>query len=214
MTTPARSTHRRPLRRLAIIAALVAVAAAAFGAAIAGSTPDKPFSAFISAPPSDAAVTTTAATSVGGSVGLRLQNDTRQQELGSANVTLVTPAGMVVPATFATVVTPAGGSATVAGGVIKLRNLSVPPGGSAFVQFGVPCTAAGASYRLAIRVKQSNDFNGTGNDLNLATPAPLLSGTGSCTPCDKGERCIANTSRGDWSASVSGIASKDRDWIA
>ena len=214
MTPAARTTPRRPLRRLAIIAAVVA-AAAAFGAAIAGSTPDKPYSAFISAPPSQTATTTTATTSVGGSgsVGLRLRNDTRQQDLGSANVRLVTPSGVTVPVPSVTFVSPAGGSASVVNGVMQLRNLNLSPGGSAFVRFAVPCTAAGATYRLAIQVKQSNDFNGTGNDLNLATPTPLLTGVGSCVPCDGGQQCTANTSSSASTASVSGVARNDGDQI-
>lgn len=201
------------MRRLATIAALVAVAVAAFGVAIAGSTPNKPYSAFISAPPSQAATTTKATTSVGGSaaVGLRLRNDTRTQRLGSANVTL--PAGVSVPAGSVTLVTPAGGSATVVGQVVQLRNLDLAPGASAFVRFAavVPCTASGASYTLAITVKQSNDFNGTGNDLNAATPAPVLAGIGSCVPCTGGQQCTANTSTSASLASVSGVATSTGD---
>jgi hypothetical protein len=211
VTPAARTTHRRPLRRLAILAAIVAVTVAAFGAAIAGSTPDKPYSAFISAPPSQAATTTKATTSVGGnaSVGLRLRNDTRTQRLGSANITF--PAG--VNATSVNLVTPAGGTATVVGNVLQLRNLYLAPGASAFVTFSaaVPCTAAGANYSLAIKVKQSNDFNGTGNDLNAATPPPVLAGIGSCVPCNGGQQCNANTSTSASLASVSGVATSTGD---
>ncbi|HTI32779.1 MAG TPA: hypothetical protein VL422_03820 [Miltoncostaea sp.] len=215
MTPAARTTHRRPLRRLAILAAVVAVTVAAFGAAIAGSTPDKPYSAFISAPPSQAATTTKATTSVGGgaSVGLRLRNDTRTQGLGSANVTL--PTGLTITPGSVTLVTPAGGTATVSGQVLQLRNLDLAPGQSAFVRFAavVPCTAAGANYSLAIKVKQSNDFNGTGNDLNAATPAPVLGGVGSCVPCKGGQQCNANTSTSASLASVSGVATTTGDQI-
>jgi hypothetical protein len=211
VTPAARTTHRRPLRRLAILAAIVAVTVAAFGAAIAGSTPDKPYSAFISAPPSQAATTTKATTSVGGnaSVGLRLRNDTRTQRLGSANITF--PAGVNV--TSVNLVTPAGGTATVVGNVLQLRNLYLAPGASAFVTFSaaVPCTAAGANYSLAIKVKQSNDFNGTGNDLNAATPPPVLAGIGSCVPCNGGQQCNANTSTSASLASVSGVATSTGD---
>jgi hypothetical protein len=213
VTPLTRPAPRRPLRRLALVAALVAVAVAAFGAAIAGSTPDKPYSAFISAPPSQAAVTTKATTSVGGnaSVGLRLRNDTKTQRLGSANITL--PTG--VNAGSVQLVTPSGGSATVVGQVIQLRNLYLAPGASAFVRFAavVPCTAAGANYTLAITVKQSNDFNGTGNDLNAATPPPLLAGIGSCVPCNGGQQCNANTSTAASLASVSGVATTTGDRI-
>ncbi len=215
MTPSAENVSRRPLRRVAITTALVAVALAAFGAAIAGSAPDKPYSAFISAPPSATATTTQAKSSVGGvaDVGIRLRNDTRQQDLGSANITL--PPGVTAQAGSVQLVTPPGGSATLAGNVIQLRNLNLTPGGSAFVTFAavVPCTAGAADYRFAIAVKQSNDFNGTGNDLNPKNAAPLLSGVGACVPCDEGERCTADTSTSASTASVSGVATSDGDRI-
>ena len=213
MTPSAETAPRRPLRRLAIATALAAAALAAFGAALAGSAPDKPYSAFISAPASESATTTQATTSVGGSVGLRLQNDTRQQNLGSANVTLMTPAGAVPPASV-TLVTPGRpASATVVGDVIQLRNLNVRPGRSAFVRFGVPCTAEGASYSLAIQVKQSNDFNGTGNDLNPANAPPVLLGVGACVPCPPGQTCTASTSTNASTATASGSGSSSGDQI-
>ena len=211
----AETVSRRPLPRLAIATALVVVALAAFGAALAGSTPDKPYSAFISAPPSASATTTQAKTSVGGvaDIGIRLRNDTRQQDLGSANITV--PPGVSVQAGSLQLVTPPGGTATLAGNVVSLRNLNLAPGGSAFVTFAavVPCTAAGADYRFAIAVKQSNDFNGTGNDLKLATPAPLLTGVGSCVPCNGGQQCNASTSTTASTASVSGVATSTGDRI-
>ena len=215
MTPSAENVSRRPLRRVAITTALVAVALAAFGAAIAGSAPDKPYSAFISAPPSATATSTQAKSSVGGvaDVGIRLRNDTRQQDLGSANITV--PPGVTAQAGSVQLVTPPGGSATLAGNVIQLRNLNLTPGGSAFVTFAavVPCTAGAADYRFAIAVKQSNDFNGTGNDLNPKNAAPLLSGVGACVPCDEGERCTADTFTSASTASVSGVATSDGDRI-
>ena len=61
MTPSAESVSRRRLwRRLAISTALLAVTLASVGAALAGSTPFKPYSAFISAQPSATATTTQA----------------------------------------------------------------------------------------------------------------------------------------------------------
>ncbi|HMN99069.1 MAG TPA: hypothetical protein PKD59_06610 [Miltoncostaeaceae bacterium] len=198
---------RRRWRRLAITSAIVVMTLVGVGAALAGGSSNKPYSAFISAPPSAAATTTQATTSVGGTsaVGIRLRNDTKTQRLGSANITL--PAGAAVQAGSVVLVTPSGGSATVAGNVIKLRDLSVAPGDSAFVRFAavVPCTATGSSYQFALAAKQSNDFNGTGNDLTLVTPKPVLAAIGSCVPCPSG-LCTASTSTGASTASVSGLA--------
>jgi hypothetical protein len=201
--------RRRTWRRLAIAASVLAVTLAAVGAALAGgSGPNKPYSAFISAPPSATATSTTATTSVGSTaaVGIRLRNDTKTQRLGSANITL--PSGVTVQAGSLVLVTPSGGTATLAGNVIKLRDLSVAPGGSAVVRFAavVPCTAAGASYTFGVVAKQANEFNGAGNDLQLVTPAPVLAGIGSCVPCTGGQ-CNASTSTAASIASVSGLAS-------
>jgi hypothetical protein len=215
VTPSAEPACRRPLRRLAVPVALVAVALAAFGAALAGSAPDKPYSAFISAPPSASATSAQATTSVGGAatVGIRLRNDTRTQRLGSANIT--PPAGLVVQAGSVTLVAPAGGTATLAGGVVKLRNLELKPGASAFVTFrvAVPCTAAAASYAFGIQVKQSNDFNGTGNDLNPANAPPRLSGIGACVPCPPGQQCTASTTSTASTATVSGTGTATGDRI-
>ncbi|MGE0028455.1 MAG: hypothetical protein AB7O78_16285 [Thermoleophilia bacterium] len=184
---------------------LVGVSAALAGGS---SSSNKPYSAFISAPPSATATTTSATTSVGSTatVGIRLRNDTKTQKLGSANITL--PSGMTVQAGSVVLVTPSGGTATLAGSVIKLRDLYVKPGDSAFVRFAavVPCTASGSSYQFGIAAKQSNDFNGYGNDLTLVTPPPVLSGVGSCVPCPSGQ-CSATTSTTASTASVSGLAS-------
>jgi hypothetical protein len=198
-----------------IAAALVATALAAFGAALAGSTPNKPYSAFISAPPSQTAATTQATTSVGGvaDVGIRLRNDTKSQRLGSANITV--PSGLAVQAGSVTLVTPPGGTATLAGNVIKLRDLYLKPGASAFVTFrvAVSCTASAASYTFAIAVKQANNFNGTGNDLTPANAAPVLRGIGSCVPCPPGQTCTASTSTGASTATASGSGSSSGDRI-
>jgi hypothetical protein len=202
------------LRRLAITTALIAVALAAFGAALAGSIPSKPYSAFISAPPSITATTTVASTSAGGvaDVGVRLRNDTRQQELGSANITL--PPGVSGQPGSVQLVTPAGGSATLAGNVVQVRNLNLAPGGQAFVTFAavVPCTAVATDHRFSIAVKQSNDFNGTGNDLNAGNPAPALRGIGACVPC-RPDSCTAITSTPASTATVSGTPTSPSDRI-
>ncbi len=209
MTPSAESvSRRRHWRWLVTTTVLVAVTLASVSAALAGgSSPHKPYSAFISAPPSATATTTTATTSVGGTsaVGIRLRNDTKTQKLGAANITV--PSGVVVQP-GSVVLTPSKGSATLAGNVIKLRDVDVKPGGSVSVTFAavVPCTAGAASYQFGIAAKQSNDFNGKGNDLDLVTPLPVLAGVGSCVPCTGGQ-CNASTSTTASIASVSGLAS-------
>jgi hypothetical protein len=79
-----------------------------------------------------------------------LTNRTTTQQLGSANLT---------------------SPFTVLGqsdNVVRLRNLALAPGASSSVDIhvDVPCTAG--SYQWSVAAKQSNDFNGSGNDLSLS----------------------------------------------
>ena len=156
-----------------------------------------------------------ASTSSGGvaDVGIRLRNDTRTQGLGSANITA--PPGVTIQPGSVQLVTPAGGTATLAGNVVQLRNLNLPPGGQAFVTFAavVPCTPATSNNTFAIAVKQSNDFNGTGNDLNAGNAAPVLRGIGACVPCPPGQTCTASTSTNASTATVSGSGTSLGDRI-
>jgi hypothetical protein len=79
-----------------------------------------------------------------------LTNQTTTQQLGSADLT---------------------SPFTVLGqsdNVVPLRNLALAPGASfsVDVHVDVPCTAG--TYQWTVVAKQSNDFNGTGNDLTLS----------------------------------------------
>lgn len=105
-----------------------------------------------------------------------------QQTLGSANV--------YVPAGFTSIVlgaiTPPPGKTwlppTLVGSVIQLRNPgpsntnALSPGQSVSVAFSAvsPCTPQ-QTYSVLARAKQSNDFSGFGNDLNLVGLQPVIS---------------------------------------
>jgi hypothetical protein len=83
-------------------------------------------------------------------ITVTLTNRTTTQQLGSANLT---------------------SPFTVLGqsdNVVRLRNLALAPGASysADVHVDVPCTAG--TYQWSVVAKQSNDFNGSGNDLSLS----------------------------------------------
>jgi hypothetical protein len=105
-----------------------------------------------------------------------LTNQTGQQQLGSADIT--------VPSAFTGVsADPTGpATATVAGNVVHLRNASVPPGGSITVSVtaSVPASMAcpGGTFTWAVVAKQANDFNGPpGNDLTLNAQGSSLTTT-------------------------------------
>jgi hypothetical protein len=99
-----------------------------------------------------------------------LINDTKTQQLGSADVT--------VPAAI-TIVDRNG--IPGAGNVLELRNLELPPGGSATVTVGLRMPCVSGVYAWAVRAKQSNDFSGTpGNDLGPVSGTRSTTVDGSC----------------------------------
>jgi hypothetical protein len=119
-----------------------------------------------------------------GTVSVRVANvATSPQSLGSVNLTL--PSGVTPLAGTASVSGTAAGTASLDGQVLKLRNLSLPPGTSgtsavASVHVRVTRCVPG-TLPIASAAKQSNDFNGTGNDFALSGAAPTLEVRGSCT---------------------------------
>jgi hypothetical protein len=90
---------------------------------------------------------------------LTLVNRTKTQELGSANI--ATPAGFTLSN-----LTIDRGTVALAGTTLQLRNLAAPAGSTVTVTMTLqsPCAATSGS-RWTVQAKQSNDFNGTGNDL-------------------------------------------------
>ena len=122
-----------------------------------------------------------------------IRNLTAQQQLGSANVT-PPPGFAAVSVTSLTRPQPA--TATIVGGVVQLRNLSLRPQDSVTVALKVstPCSV-GVSPNWGVVAKQANDFSGVpGNSLTLDAGASSLSTTtiGACTPCPEDQRCSAS----------------------
>lgn len=98
------------------------------------------------------------------------KNLTSQQQLGSAN--LIAPTDFTVTSAqisgFSFAPAPSGAVATLEADVVKLRGLSLPPGGSVTVSLTIttPCTPGSGEWTSV--VKQANDFNGQpGNDLTI-----------------------------------------------
>jgi hypothetical protein len=93
----------------------------------------------------------------------------QQQQLGSANLTPPTGFGLVAASV------PGPATATIRGGTVELRNLSLQPGASPLtvsVTATVPCAGGGSVWRVI--AKQANNFNGPpGNDLTLAAGSSL-----------------------------------------
>ena len=107
-----------------------------------------------------------------------LSNETKTQQIGSANLTVPTGFSIV------SVASPSPqGTATVVGSTIQIRGLSVPAGMSATVSFVAisPCTPG--DYPWSVIAKQSNNFSGDpGNDLTFdaAHSNLVTTTTGTC----------------------------------
>lgn len=129
-------------------------------------------------------------------------NRTTSQTLGSANLTV--PAGFSIGG-----VSVGTGTATLSGNIVQLRNLGVAPGKSvvatvvATVTSGNPCAPAGFAW--AVAAKQSNDFNGTGNDFGPLAPDSSLTTSATCdgtaTQCTVAS-CLGTLNDADASISV------------
>ena len=164
-------TFISPLRYGRLLAALaLSLICLALTAAAAQAAPVKPL---------DFAVTTNApyaGITMHNSFVLTLTNKTKTQELGSANIGL--PAGF----TLSEFQSDRGSTPVLDGSTLQLRNLSVQPnGGSVHVTMTLqaPCVApTGSSW--TVRAKQSNDFNGTGNDLAPVSGTLSMSLTSKC----------------------------------
>jgi hypothetical protein len=106
-------------------------------------------------------------------------NETKTQQIGSANLTV--PAGFsIVSAANPSPL----GTATVVGSTIQLRSLSAPPGTSVTVSVVAisPCTPG--DYPWVAIAKQSNNFSGDpGNDLTFdaANSNLVTTTTGTCS---------------------------------
>jgi hypothetical protein len=143
-----------------VLLAMVSVAVPAFGG-----PPSKPFAATVG-PDALSAGATVPST-------LTIQNDSKSQSLGSANLTR--PSGFAFESTDAHALLGGDpgspiGDAAIVGDRIQLRNLSLPTGSFLTLSFVVqaPCTAGASAW--SITAKQSNDFNGAGNDFTLEPP--------------------------------------------
>jgi hypothetical protein len=161
---------------LAGVVALTLLLGLLTGPVAGAATSTKFYTATVTPSTSIAGGTTTYTFTIGDS-------STSTQSLGSVNIT--------VPADFTSVVvgavTPPPGkvwTATLAFGVISLRNPGpgstsrLSPGQSVSVLVTATAPTTCGSFTWTTAAKQSNDFNGTGNDFVLSGADPAISTTG------------------------------------
>lgn len=97
-----------------------------------------------------------------------ITNEATTQQLGSAQIS--------APAGFA--ITSAPGAASFTSGSALFLNLSVAPSASTTLTLTASAPCSGGAYQWVIEAKQSNNFNGSGNDFQLdPASAGNLNGT-------------------------------------
>jgi hypothetical protein len=108
------------------------------------------------------------------SFAFTITNEASTQQLGSVQISA--PAGFMI--------TSASGAASVTSSSALFLNLSLAPSATTTLTLSVAATCSGGTYQWGIEAKQSNNFNGSGNNF-LLDPASAgnLSGsvTGSCS---------------------------------
>jgi hypothetical protein len=125
------------------------------------------------------------------SFAFKITNEATTQQLGSVQIS--------APAGFA--ITSAPGAASVTMGSALFLNLPLTTQGSTTtltVNATVSCNRSTGDYQWGIEAKQSNDFNGTGNDVQLdSNSVANLSGTlTGCAfqPCPPNKQCSGSAS--------------------
>jgi hypothetical protein len=191
------SHARRAFPLFALVVALLAVSALP----VLGVTTSKPYTAVVGPDPVASGTTV--------DFKLTLTNLSGSQQLGSANLTVPTGSGF----TMSNADDPAGAAtATVtnAGTLLQLRNLAIPPTGSNSRDYtfdlSVASTACGADWNWILAVKQSNDFNGTGNDFFLKTTGSDLTTTVTCIQTATALRFFTQPAGAEKTAVISSVA--------
>lgn len=125
-----------------------------------------------------------------------IQNEASPQQLGAVQISA--PAGFMI--TGASIAPGASGTASSTSSFAQFVNLSLAPSSTATLTVTATVSCGSGSYQWPIAAKQSNNFNGSGNDFQIdPRSVPNLKGTatGSCTqspPCQSGSSCSASAS--------------------
>jgi hypothetical protein len=200
-------TRPRTRRGVAFVAAATALTAVIATPADAGVGDNKTYTVDIDGTTAGAAPDAWAG-DADATIGVVLTNTGPSQSLGSVNLTVPEPFTLVSSAD----------DAVPGGPVVELRNLALAPGASVTVSITVDvrrCTAAsGAPF--AITAKQSNDYNGTGNDFFLDAGADLaVAVTGACQLAFLAPPADAETGKVvtsvDWSPAGAPMSAEVRD---
>ena len=174
----------------AAMLAAPALAAPAAGQTSTCSSTSKCFFAVSVSPSSPAA-------GASASFAFTIKNEASPQRLGSVQISA--PAGFMI--------TGASGATSVTSSSALFTNLNLASGASATLTVNATVPCGPTTYQWGIEAKQSNNFNGTGNNFQLdPNSANNLNGvlTGSCTfqPCPPSAPCSASASSATTSGTV------------
>ena len=142
------------------------------------------------------------------SFAFTIKNEASPQRLGSVKISA--PAGFMI--------TGASGATSVTSSSALFLNLNLAPGASTTLTVVATVSCGPSTYQWGIKAKQSNNFNGTGNDFQLdPNSAKNLTGTltGSCTvqPCPPSTLCSASASSATASGTVTTSSPAPNDSI-
>jgi hypothetical protein len=134
-----------------------------------------------------------------------ITNEASTQQLGSVQISA--PAGFVI--------TGASGAASFTSSSALFLNLSLAPSATTTLNLTASASCSGGGYQWGIEAKQSNDFNGSGNDVQLdSASAGNLSGTlTGCTfqPCPPKTLCSASASSATTTGTVTSVSPLPQD---
>jgi hypothetical protein len=139
-----------------------------------------------------------------------IKNEATPQQLGAVKISA--PTGFMI--TGASGAPGASGTASSTSSSALFQDLSVASGASTTLTVTATLSCGSGSYQWPIAAKQSNNFNGSGNNFQLdPDSAGNLSGTatGSCTqspPCPRNTSCSASASSTTTRDSVTVTTSK------
>jgi hypothetical protein len=129
-----------------------------------------------------------------------IRNEASPQQLGSVQISVpAAPAGFMI--------TSAPGATSFTSSSAQFLNLNLAPSSTATLTVNATVPCGSGSYQWGIAAKQSNNFNGSGNNFQLDPNSNgNLSGTftGSCTvqPCPPSTPCSASASSATTSGTV------------
>lgn len=131
------------------------------------------------------------------SFAFTIKNEASPQRLGSVQISA--PAGFMI--------TGASGATSVTSSSALFTNLNLASGASTTLTVNATVPCGPSTYQWGIEAKQSNNFNGTGNNFQLdPNSTNNLNGvlTGSCTlqPCPPSAPCSASASSATTSGTV------------